>query len=70
MTARIVVEGGYVPTVDSADIAVLGLGATPPLARVHVGGRAIVEESRLVTAEEKVLAEEVVAASRELTERL
>jgi len=51
-------------------VAALGLGAMPPLARLYVGGRAIVEESRLVTAEEQVLAEEVAAASRDLAERL
>ena len=42
----------------------------PPLTRLYVGGRAIVEESRLVTAEEPILAEEVAAASLELAERL
>ena len=51
-------------------VAALGLGAMPPLARLYVGGRAIVEESRLVTAEEPMLAEEVAAASRELAGRL
>jgi cytosine/adenosine deaminase-related metal-dependent hydrolase len=51
-------------------VAALGLGAMPPLKRLYVGGRAIVEESRLVTAEEPILAEEVAAASRELAERL
>ena len=30
-------------------VAALGLGALPPLARLYVGGRAIVEESQLVT---------------------
>jgi len=51
-------------------VAALGLGALPPLARLYVGGRAIVEESHLVSAEEPILAEQVAAASRELAERL
>ncbi len=51
-------------------VAALGLGALPPLARLYVGGRAIVEESQLVSAEEPILAEQVAAASRELAERL
>jgi cytosine/adenosine deaminase-related metal-dependent hydrolase len=63
-----------VDTVEHAGIvdpvAALGLGAMPPLARLFVGGRVVVEESELVTAEEPVLAEEVAAASRELAGRL
>lgn len=51
-------------------VAALGLGAMPPLSRLFVNGRIVVEDSRLVTAEEPVLAEEVAAASRELAERL
>lgn len=51
-------------------LAALGLGAMPPLTRLYVGGRAIVEDSQLVTAEEPMLAEEVAAASRELAGRL
>ena len=51
-------------------VAALGLGALPPLSRLYVGGRAIVEESQLVSAEEPILAEQVAAASRELAERL
>ena len=51
-------------------VAALGLGAMPPLHRLFVGGRAIVEDGRLVTAEEPMIAEEVAAASRELAERL
>ena len=51
-------------------VAALGLGAMPPLHRLFVGGRAIVEDSRLVTAEEPIIAEEVAAASRELAARL
>ena len=51
-------------------VAALGLGAMPPLAHLYVGGRAIVEDSRLLTAEEPILAEEVAAASRELAGRL
>lgn len=51
-------------------VAALGLGALPPLARLYVGGRAVVEEGRLVTAEEPLIAEQVAAASRELAGRL
>ena len=51
-------------------VAALGLGAMPPLHRLFVGGRAIVAEGELVTAEEQVIAEEVAAASRELATRL
>lgn len=51
-------------------VAALGLGAMPPIARLYVGGNAIVDESRLVTVDEQVLAEEVAAASLELAERL
>lgn len=51
-------------------VAALGLGALPPLERLYVGGRAIVEHSRLSTLEEPLLAEEVAAASRELAGRL
>ncbi|KAA9106399.1 8-oxoguanine deaminase [Microbacterium rhizomatis] len=63
-----------VDTVEHAGIldpvAALGLGALPPLARLFVNGRVVVEESELVTAEAPILAEEVAAASRELAERL
>jgi len=51
-------------------VAALGLGALPPLHRLFVGGRPIVVEGTLVTAEEQIIAEEVAAASRELAERL
>ncbi|MFE1646363.1 8-oxoguanine deaminase [Microbacterium sp. P01] len=51
-------------------VAALGLGAMPPLRRLYVGGRAIVEDGTLVTVEEQVVAAEVAAASRELAERL
>ena len=51
-------------------VAALGLGALPPLHRLLVGGRAIVVDGTLVTAEEPVIAEEVAAASRELAGRL
>lgn len=50
-------------------VAALGLGALPPLHRLFVGGRAIVAEGDLVTAEEPVIAEEVAAASRALAAR-
>ena len=51
-------------------VAALGLGALPPLHRLYVGGRAIVVEGALATAEEPIIAEEVAAASRELASRL
>ena len=51
-------------------VAALGLGALPPLKRLYVGGRVIVQDALLVTAEEPVLAEDVAAASRELAGRL
>ncbi len=51
-------------------VAALGLGALPPLHRLFVGGRAIVADGRLVTAEEPIIAEEVARASRELAARL
>ena len=51
-------------------VAALGLGALPPLHRLLVGGRPVVVEGTLVTAEEPVIAERVAAASRELAARL
>jgi cytosine/adenosine deaminase-related metal-dependent hydrolase len=51
-------------------VAALGLGALPPLKRLFVGGRAVVEDATLVTADEQVLARGVADASRELAERL
>ncbi len=51
-------------------VAALGLGAMPPLERLLVNGRTVVEHGELVTAEEPLLAEQVAAASRELAERL
>ena len=51
-------------------VAALGLGAMPPLHRLFVGGRAIVAEGELVTAEEPIIAEEVARASRALAARL
>ncbi len=51
-------------------VAALGLGALPPIDRLYVGGRAIVEQSHLTTLDEPMLAEEVAAASRELAGRL
>ncbi len=63
-----------VDTVEHAGIldpvAALGLGAMPPLRRLYVGGRPVVVDGDLVTAEEPVLAEGVAAASKELAERL
>ncbi|MEV5070436.1 8-oxoguanine deaminase [Microbacterium sp. LMI12-1-1.1] len=51
-------------------VAALGLGALPPLKRLYVGGRAVVEDATLVTADEARLAREVAAASVALAERL
>ncbi|MEU1971836.1 8-oxoguanine deaminase [Microbacterium sp. NPDC019599] len=51
-------------------VAALGLGAMPPLHRLLVGGRAIVVDGELATAEEPIIADEVAAASRELAARL
>jgi cytosine/adenosine deaminase-related metal-dependent hydrolase len=51
-------------------VAALGLGALPPLKRLYVGGRAVVEDATLVTADEQALARGVAVASRELAERL
>jgi cytosine/adenosine deaminase-related metal-dependent hydrolase len=51
-------------------VAALGLGAMPPLKRLFVGGRAVVEDATLVTTDEMALARNVAAASRELAERL
>jgi cytosine/adenosine deaminase-related metal-dependent hydrolase len=51
-------------------VAALGLGAMPPLHRLLVGGRTIVAEGQLASAEEPIIAEEVAAASRELAARL
>ncbi|GAA1971691.1 8-oxoguanine deaminase [Isoptericola halotolerans] len=51
-------------------VAALGLGALPPLKRLYVGGRTVVEDAVLVTTDEGKLAHEVVLASRELAERL
>ncbi|WP_251455262.1 8-oxoguanine deaminase [Microbacterium sp. Marseille-Q6648] len=51
-------------------VAALGLGALPPLERLLVGGRPVVEKTRLVTTDEDTLAREVARASRELAERL
>jgi cytosine/adenosine deaminase-related metal-dependent hydrolase len=51
-------------------VAALGLGALPPLQRLFVNGRAIVEDGALTTVEEPALARRVAAASRALAERL
>ncbi|MDN3497461.1 8-oxoguanine deaminase [Planococcus sp. APC 4015] len=51
-------------------VAALGLGAMPPLKRLFVGGRAVVEDATLVTTDEMALARDVAAASRGLAERL
>ncbi|PFG42611.1 cytosine/adenosine deaminase-related metal-dependent hydrolase [Isoptericola jiangsuensis] len=51
-------------------VAALGLGALPPLKRLYVGGRTVVEDAHLATADEQALARGVAVASRELAERL
>lgn len=51
-------------------VAALGLGALPPLKRLYVGGRTVVEDATLVTADEDRLARAVAAASASLAERL
>lgn len=51
-------------------IAALGLASMPPVERLFVNGRVVVEGGMLTTAEEPVLAAEVAAASRELAARL
>ncbi|WP_137845332.1 8-oxoguanine deaminase [Microbacterium sp. 2FI] len=51
-------------------VAALGLGAMPPLKRLFVGGRVLIEDQTLVTTDEDALARGVAAASRELAERL
>ncbi|PWD51693.1 8-oxoguanine deaminase [Serinibacter arcticus] len=51
-------------------VAALGLGALPVVARSLVGGRPVVVDGALVTAEEPVIAREVAAASLALAERL
>jgi cytosine/adenosine deaminase-related metal-dependent hydrolase len=51
-------------------VAALGLGAMPPVGRLFVNGRVIVEDGMLTTADEPVIAAEVAAASRELAGRL
>jgi cytosine/adenosine deaminase-related metal-dependent hydrolase len=50
-------------------VAALGLGALPPLARLWVGGRDVVVDGALATAEEPVLAEAVARASADLAAR-
>jgi cytosine/adenosine deaminase-related metal-dependent hydrolase len=51
-------------------VAALGLGALPPLKRLYVGGRTVVADAALVTADEARLARAVAAASVSLAERL
>ncbi len=51
-------------------VAALGLGALPPLKRLYVGGRAVIEDATLATADEERLARAVVAASTALAGRL
>ncbi|KAF2412287.1 8-oxoguanine deaminase [Microbacterium sp. B35-04] len=51
-------------------VAALGLGALPPLKRLYVGGRTVVEDATLITVDEGRLARDVAAASVTLAERL
>jgi cytosine/adenosine deaminase-related metal-dependent hydrolase len=51
-------------------VAALGLGSLPPLHRLLVGGRTVVDSQTLVTADERALARGVALASRTLAERL
>ncbi|MET0297904.1 MAG: 8-oxoguanine deaminase [Microbacterium sp.] len=51
-------------------VAALGLGAMPPLKRLFIGGRAVVEDATLVSADEDAIARGVASASRELAGRL
>ena len=48
-------------------VAALAFGPTPPLALLLVGGRPVVEDGRLLTADEDALARDAEAASRRLT---
>ena len=58
------------PHADLADpVAGLVLGAPPPLELLLVGGSAVVERDRLVTAEEEQLARDAVAAGTTLLRR-
>ena len=47
-------------------VAALALGPPPPLALLLVGGRPVVEDGRLLTADEDALARDADAASRRL----
>jgi cytosine/adenosine deaminase-related metal-dependent hydrolase len=51
-------------------VAALVLGAPAPLALLMVGGRTVVREDHLVTADEDRLAEDLLAAHRKLTEEV
>ena len=48
-------------------VAALAFGPTPPLALLLVGGRPVVEDGRLLTADEDALARDADAASRRLS---
>jgi cytosine/adenosine deaminase-related metal-dependent hydrolase len=50
-------------------VAALALGSPPPLRLLLVDGRAVVEDDRLVTVDEDVLARDAAVASRTLLER-
>ncbi len=50
-------------------VAALTLGARPPLSLLLVGGRAVVEDSELVTVDASFVAREVAGAVRRLRER-
>ena len=49
-------------------MAALVLGPPPPLALLLVGGRPVVEDGRVLGADEDALAREAAAASRRLAE--
>lgn len=51
-------------------VAALGLGAMPPVERLFVNGRVVVDGGMLTAADEHTIAAEVAAASRELAGRL
>ncbi|GLI28148.1 8-oxoguanine deaminase [Agromyces rhizosphaerae] len=50
-------------------VAALGLASLPPLARLLVGGRTVVEDGELVTADSRAIADAAARASGELAER-
>ena len=56
--------------IDIADpVAALVLGAPPPLERLIVNGRTVVQQDRLLTVDEDALTQEVAGAGRTLLAR-